>query len=411
MPATSNLSIFSRTGLVMGLDVGSAKLACLIAEVKPNALRIIGSAIRRSDGISRGKIIDLAEAEAAIRTVVAEAEQKADAQLTQVHISVNCSSPAYRTAQATLDTGGSLVEEHQLNSLVRDAYRRLDRDRYAVVQKFVTSYALDESTGVTRPLGMHCEQLSVAVAGIGLLKAPLANLQLAVEQSGLTVGRCVFGGYASAIGSTTEEERDVGVTVVDLGGAMASICAFSRKRVSQVSLVPFGGADITLDLAKLLGLQFDIAERVKVISEAAKINTADGSRLKTLHRALSAQGTSSNTSDQLVDDIIHARLEEIFSQVKTTLVAGGPLAHQIVLVGGGCKLLHAVELAQTVFGVPIKIGRLQPVDGLPVNAGPEYAAVLGLIIDSARTPIDTIANHLRGDQFSIWSKVVASFSR
>jgi cell division protein FtsA len=207
-----------RTGLVAALDVGSTKVACVIGRADQGTLKILGSALRESAGLRAGTVTSLDLAEQTIRDCVAAAENHADARIQNVLISVNCGQPASVTSRAAMALDGALVTDFHLRALLQDGRTRCRLDGYDIIQSAPTAYVVDEARGVRDPSGMFCQRIGVAMHAVAVKPSPLANLKLAVERCHLNVVGTLFAAYASGLATLTEDEKQTGATVIDMGG-------------------------------------------------------------------------------------------------------------------------------------------------------------------------------------------------
>src|SRR6202012_4372856 len=199
-----------RPGLVAALDVGSSKIACLIGRAEHSGLRILGAALRESQGIRAGTIVSLDLAEESIRDCVAAAENHADARIQNVLISVSCGQPVSVTSRAVMALDGSLVSDGHLRDLLADGRARCRLDGHEIIQSAPTTYVVDEARGVRNPSGMFCQRIGVAMHAVAVKPSPLQNLKLAVERCHLNVVGTLFGAYASGLATLTEDEKQIG---------------------------------------------------------------------------------------------------------------------------------------------------------------------------------------------------------
>src|SRR5215472_10967744 len=258
-----------RTGLIAALDVGSSKVVCLIGRAEPGSLRVLGAALRESQGIRAGTVTSLDLAEESIRDAVAAAENLADTRIQNVLLSVSCGGPTSVTSRAVMTIGGALVSDAHLRALIADGRSRCVLDGYEIVQSAPTSYVVDEARGVRNPSGMFCQRIGVAMHAVAVKPSPLQNLKLAVERCHLNVVRTLFGAYASGLATLTEDEKQIGATVIDMGGGCTSIAVFLEGHLVHADVVPVGGFAVTNDIARMLAAPLAAAERTKTLYGAA----------------------------------------------------------------------------------------------------------------------------------------------
>lgn len=192
-----------RPGLVTALDIGSSKIACLIGRAEHGSLRILGAALRESQGIRAGTVTSLDLVEESIRDCVAAAENHADARIQNVLISLNCGSPTSVTARAAMSLDGALVSDAHLRALLSEGRARCVLEGHEIIQSAPTAYVVDEARGVRDPSGMFCQRIGVAMHAVAVKPSPLQNLKLAVERCHLNVVGALFAPYASGLATLT----------------------------------------------------------------------------------------------------------------------------------------------------------------------------------------------------------------
>ncbi|HXL98482.1 MAG TPA: cell division protein FtsA, partial [Rhizomicrobium sp.] len=171
---TANAEAAFRTGLVAVLDIGSSKVVCLVGRAEPGNLRVLGAALRESQGIKAGTITGMDLAEEAIREAVAAAENHADARIQNVLIGVSCGSPISVNARAAMALDGALVSDAHLHALLADGRAKSGLEGYEVIQAAPTSYVVDEARGVRNPIGMFCQRIGVSMHAVAVKPSPLA---------------------------------------------------------------------------------------------------------------------------------------------------------------------------------------------------------------------------------------------
>ena len=196
-----------RPGLVTALDIGSSKIACLIGRAEHGSLRILGAALRESQGIRAGTVTSLDLVEESIRDCVAAAENHADARIQNVLISLNCGTPTSVTSRAAMSLDGALVTDAHLRALLAEGRARCVLEGHEIIQSAPTAYVVDEARGVRDPSGMFCQRIGVAMHAVAVKPSPLQNLKLAVERCHLNVVGALFAPYASGVAVLTVGEK------------------------------------------------------------------------------------------------------------------------------------------------------------------------------------------------------------
>ena len=384
-----------RTGLVAVLDIGTSKVVCLIGRAEPGNLKVLGAALRESQGLKCGTITNLDLAEEAIREAVAAAENHADTRIQNVLISINCGQPTSVTSRAAMALEGALVSDAHLRALLNEGRSRCRLEGFEVIQSAPTSYVVDEARGVRDPSGMFCERLGVSMHAVAVRPSPFQNLKLAVERCHLSVAGALFGAYASGLATLTPDEMQLGATVIDMGGGTTSIAVFLEGQLVHADVVPVGGAHVTADLARMLAAPLSAAERIKTLYGAALGEIESGADVVAVPQ-MGEDGSefAVRVPRSMLTRIIQPRLEEIFGEVNAKLRASGfdvAAGRRAVLTGGGCQLAGARELAGRVLNKQVRLGRPRTFAGLPAaSAGPDYATALGLLMAGATMPPETL---------------------
>jgi cell division protein FtsA len=377
-----------RTGLVAVLDVGSSKTVCLIGRSEPGSLRVIGAALRESQGIRAGTVVGMDLAEESIRDAVAAAENHADVRIQNVLISVNCGQPVSVTARAAMTLDGALVSDAHLRALLTDGRARCQLEGHEVIQSAPTTYVVDEARGVRNPSGMFCQRIGVAMHAVAVKPSPLNNLKLAVERCHLNVVGSLFAPFASGLAVLTEDEKQLGATVIDMGGGVTSIAVFLEGHLVHTDVISMGGQQVTSDLARMLAAPLSAAERAKTLYGAALGDMEAGADVIPLAQmGEDGEENAMRVPRSMLTRIIQARLEEIFGQVQTRLRTSGfdvAAGRRAVVPGGACQLAGVRELAARVLNKQVRIGRPQSFPGLPAaSLGPDYATAVGLLVAGA----------------------------
>ena len=384
-----------RHGLVSALDVGSSKVVCVIGRAEQGTLKVLGSALREAGGLRAGTVTSLDLAEDSIRDCVAAAENMADARIQNVLISVNCGQPVSVTSRAVASLDGALVSDAHLRALLADGRAKCRLEGHEVIQSAPTTYVVDEARGVRDPSGMFCQKIGVAMHAVAVRPSPLANLKLAVERCHLNVVGSLFAAYASGLATLSEDEKQIGATVIDMGGGVTSIAVFLEGHLVHADVVPLGGFAVTSDIAAMLAAPLSAAERAKTLYGAAMGDMEAGADVIPIAQ-MGEEGDENalRVPRSMLIRIIQARLEEIFTEVQKRLQAAGfdtVAGRRAVLTGGACQLAGTRELAARILNKQVRIGRPQSFPGLAAaSAGPDYAAAIGLMMAGATMPPEQI---------------------
>jgi cell division protein FtsA len=393
-----------RSGLVAALDVGSTKVCCVIGEVKPNKrnlgngegahLQVIGIGHQASRGVYSGAVVNLDEAERAIRLAVDAAERMAGQNISEVHVNVSGGRPCCTMHSAMMRIPGPSVTATDIKTVLAAAMRGIDSGKRVVLHATPVKFDLDDAKGVRYPEGMFGERLSAEVSAVTVSAGPARNLALAVERCHLGLAGLAVAPHAAGRAVLSEDELTLGVAVVDMGGATTSIAAFLDGHLIHSEVVPLGGHHITKDLATGLSTSIAHAERLKTLYGSALSSVWDEREMIAIP-LLGERGADpmQKVPRSMLTGIIRPRLEEILELVKERL-DGCPsaerAARQVVLTGGASQLTGLREVASQILGRNVRLGSPRPLPGMPEAAsGPAFAVVAGLL-DYAMKPDSTL---------------------
>jgi cell division protein FtsA len=394
-PKTRPLSP-KRSALVAVLDVGTSKIACLIARLKPqspqevlrrrsHSIDVIGFGHTLARGMKSGAVVDLEAAEAAIRQAFDLAERTAKMQLESVVVSVSAGKPASERISASVDVVGAAVSEGDIARVLAAGGRHSVRPGRAVLHSLPIGYSLDSTTGIRDPRGMLGRRFGIDMHLATLDAAVARNLMLAIERCHVGVEALTAGPYAAGLSVLADDEADLGAALIDMGAGTTTIAVFTGGRFVHIDGFALGGQNVTLDLARGLNARVADAERIKTLYGSVLSGSSDERDMITIpagdHDDREAPQFVSRAS---LVRIIKPRIEEILEMVRDRL-ANSPFAAEprgrVVLTGGGCQLPGLAELAGQILGRPVRIGRPLGISRVPEEAkGPAFAAATGLLV-------------------------------
>jgi cell division protein FtsA len=386
-----------RAAMVCALDVGTSKVACVIARLLPrppqevlrrrsHAIEVLGIGHTRASGIKAGAVVDLVEAEQAIRHAVDTAERMARAHVESIVVSVSAGRLASELYAASVDMRGPSATDGDIERVLAAGSRHSVRDGRAVLHSLPIGFSLDETRAIRDPRGMLGRRLGVDMHVVTADVAALRNLMLAVERCHLSVEAMVATPYMAALSVLADDEADLGAAVIDIGAGTTTTAVFTAGRFVHADGFALGGNHVTMDLARGLTTRIADAERIKNLYGSAISSPSDDRDMVTV----SPVGEDDNGEPphlvpraQLVR-IISPRVEEILEMVRDRL-AKSPFAAdprgRVVLTGGASQLAGLSELAARILGRQVRSGRPLGVGGLPDAAkGPAFAVAAGLLV-------------------------------
>jgi cell division protein FtsA len=383
-----------RAGTVSVLDIGTSKIACLIGRLKPcpaqevlprrtHRIEVLGIGHTRAAGIKGGSIIDLAEAERAIRHAVAAAERMAGVQIDSVIVSVSAGRPASELFAATVHANGAAVSDSDIDRVLAAGSRHSVREGRAVLHSLPIGYALDDARGLRDPRGMLGQRLGVDMHVVTVDAAAIRNLMLCVERCHLSVAAMVATPYVAALAAFTDDEADLGAAVVDMGAGTTTLAVFSQGHFVHADGFALGGRHVTMDLARGLNARIADAERVKTLYGSVLSGATDEHDMVAVSQGDEREAPHA-VARATLGRIIRPRAEEILEMARDRLLrspfAADPRG-RIVLTGGASQLNGLPELAARIFGRQVRVGRPLGLAGLPDAAkGPAFAVAAGLLV-------------------------------
>jgi cell division protein FtsA len=379
------------TFVVAGLDIGSTKTCAVLLEVtqeeaRSPAYRVLGVGQSRSGGIRRDVVTDLEETTSSVRSAMKEAELMAGVRADRVftgiagnHIDANVSTGVVAVGSGEIES----ADVDRVHEVARAVVVPSDRE---VLHVLPQEYRVDGQAEIRDPVGMAGTRLEAEVYIITCSAAAAANLRKAVGRAGYRVEAFVHEPVATARAVLTEDEREVGVALVDLGAATTELAVFRDSKTQHLATIPWGGASLTSDLVKGLSIPYAEAERAKEQYGVASVQLVDPR--ETVDLPGPSPDSRREVPRELIAHIIEQRLDEILELSATEIERAGEeesLGAGVVLTGGGSELTGAVDVAHHVFGVPARVGT--PGGGLGGLADavrkPRFATATGLALFGA----------------------------
>lgn len=370
--------------VIAALDIGSSKVSALIAARDgENRLRVLGTGQRESRGVKRGYVTDMSVSEGAVREAVEQAERMSGVTVEDVWASYGAGGLVSDVANVEVELGGHQIEQSDVAELLAAGTGAIDRGGHVVLHAHPALYTLDGVEGVAQPVGLHARRLGVDIHVVAADPAPLRNMDLTIRQAHLGVRAIVAAPMASALACLSEEERELGVALVELGAEVTNVSLHAGGMLVGLRSIPLGAKDITDDIACAFGVRRRDAERMKCFHGSAMTSPRDNHEMIDA-LAIGAEDTGEpvRISRAQLMTVIRARTEEITIQVDAALKSlgfTGPIGRQVVLTGGGAELKNIADYVQGVLGRAVRVGRPRAVAGLPdAHSGPGFSTLVGL---------------------------------
>jgi cell division protein FtsA len=377
--------------IVGGLDIGSAKTTAVIAEVigdRHNSamVKILGVGQARTTGLRRGIVSDIEETTRSIKKAIQDAERMAGTPVQSIYAGI-----AGEHVRAMISTGVVAVNGDEITKADVDRANEVARaqpipqDR-ELLHAIPQEYTVDRSSGVRDPIGMIGTRLETEMYLVTIGSSPAMNLRKSVERAGYSVRELVLEPLASALAVLTEDEKELGVALVEMGAGTTDIAVFHEGKIRHLGTINFGGNNVTSDIVHGIGVTQADAERLKERYGCAYEPLVDSEEIIQLPSTV-AQGDRQIPREVLAH-IIHQRMDEIFDLVQKEIDRAGfgqRLSGGVVVTGGAAAMQGVAELAADVFGTGVRVGIPgENIGGLTDSVeAPRFATVVGLAIYAA----------------------------
>ncbi|MBL8636016.1 MAG: cell division protein FtsA [Myxococcales bacterium] len=375
-----------REEIIVGLDIGTTKVACLVGEVTDDGVDIIGVGTQPCSGLKKGVVVNIDSTVAAIAKAVEEAEHMAGVEITQVYAGIAGSHIKAFHSEGVVAIRDREVRPDDIERVIEAAKAvSIPQDR-EILHVVPREYSIDQQDGIKEPLGMAGVRLEARVHIVTAASASAQNIIKCCTRCNLEVQDLVLEPYATAESVLHSDEKELGVALLDIGGGTSDLVVFSEGSLVHTIVLPVGGHQLTNDIAVGLRTPMTEAERIKhrygcaltsLISEdeTIEVPSVGGRPPRVMPRTV-------------LSDILQPRVDEIFSLVREEIERCGlaeTLASGMVVTGGSTILQGLPELAEEILGMPVRRGVPQGVGGLAdVVKSPIYATAVGLVLYGAR---------------------------
>ena len=369
------------------LDVGTSKVAALIALVGAGEPRVIGVGQRVCHGVRRGLVADMEKTESAVRAAVDQAERNAGVQAGAVYVNMSAGGLRSEVETVEIDIGGHRIADADMANLLAAGRARIDPGNRTVLHAQPALYAVDGNF-VENPVGFHADRLGMDIHVVTADTPPIRNLDLAVRSAHLGVRTMVASPAAASLAVLAREERELGVALIEIGAGVTNIAVHLMGQLVGVASVPMGAGDITNDIASAFATRRSYAERLKTLYGAAITAQKDNHDLIEIPPISDDEGaeTAQVPRSQIIAVVRH-RLDLLFGEVALRLPQlgfAGPQARQVVLTGGGAEIKSIADFAQGVLGKNVRVGKPGGLTGLPdAQSGSAFATLVGLALFAA----------------------------
>lgn len=399
--------------IVAGLDIGSAKISCFIAELDEQFTpSVIGYGQHVATGMKKGMIVDMDRTETAMREAVRQAEDMAGVEIGGVIVSVGGIHLRSHTTDGLVVLNNHEITDADIFKVIDVARaRQMEGDRQ-IIHAQATKYVLDDQTDIRDPRGMMGSRMEADVHIISAASAAIRNIMRCVERCNLEVQDIVVQGYASAMSCLVPDERELGVALVDMGGGTCDIAIYVEGALVHTAVVPVGGQHVTADIARGLSTPLATAERIKTLHGCAMSSTiSEDEEIEISHVGEDIGDALHITKSQLAG-IIQPRCEEMLEMIRDQIEQSGfesSIGRRVVLTGGCSQLSGLAKLAEGVLDKSVRVARpnqqtgVGSVEGLTdLSGAPQFSTAIGLLLYAAKQAAQESRAPRRGFNFLGW---------
>jgi cell division protein FtsA len=370
--------------LIVGLDIGTSKVACLVAQMRADGeLEILGMGGHESKGLKKGVVVNIESTVTGIQRALEEAELMADCKIASAFVGI-----AGSHIRSFNSTGMVAIKDREVGAL--DVERAIDTARAVniptdqqILHVLRQEFIIDGQEDVREPIGMSGLRLEVKVHIVTGAVSAAQNIVKCVRRCGLEVSDLILQPLASSRAVLSEDERDLGVCLLDIGGGTTDIAIFTNGAIRHTAVIPIAGDQITNDIAMALRTPTAEAEAIKIRHGVALRQLADPNEMIEVPGI--GERAPRSLSRQTLAEVIEPRVEELFSLVQQVLRESGfeeLLCSGVVLTGGSSVMHGMVELGEEIFHMPVRLGIPRYAGGLAaVVRNPRFATGVGLLLD------------------------------
>jgi len=394
--------------LLVGLDIGTSKVVAIVGEVSPEgSVEVIGVGSHPSRGLKKGVVVNIESTVQSIQRAIEEAELMAGCEIRSVYAGI-----AGGHIRSLNSHGIVAIRENEVNHT--DVERVIDAARAVAIpadQKILhilpQEFIIDGQEGIKEPVGMSGVRLEARVHMVTGAVSAAQNIVKCVRRCGLEVDDVILQQLASSYAVLTEDEKDLGVCLCDIGGGTTDIAVFAHGAIHHSAVIPIAGDQVTNDIAVALRTPTHHAEDLKIKYACALTQLANPE--ETIEVPSVGERPPRRLVRQTLAEVVEPRYEELFNLVLAELKRSGfesMIAAGIVLTGGGAKMDGAIELAEEVFNMPVRLGSPQYVSGLvDVVRNPIYATGVGLLLFGSEASRNAVHRNRIESSAGIWDRM------
>ncbi len=368
--------------LIVGLDIGTSKIACIVAEVTAEGtLEVVGAGMHQSSGMKKGMVVNIDATVGAIQQALQEAELMADCKIREVYTGIAGGHIRSSNAHGMIKIKDKEVAQTDVVRAIETASSISLPGDQQILHILEQEFSIDGQEGIKRPLGMSGLRLEVEIHIVTGAVSAVQNILKCIHRCGLEVNDMILQPLASSKAVLAEDEKELGVCLVDIGGGTTDVAIFTNGAIRHTAVIPIAGDQITNDIAMALRTPTKDAEDIKIKYGCALRQLATDAPIEVPGVG---ERSARMLSRQTLAEVIEPRVEELYSLVQTELRRSGLedlLSSGIVITGGSAALQGMVELGEEIFHLPVRLGLPRNIGGLSaVVKTPRYATGVGLLL-------------------------------
>jgi cell division protein FtsA len=381
------MSSSAESKLIVGLDIGTSKVVCIVGEVnKAGIIKVVGVGSHPSRGLKKGVVINIESTVQSIQRAIEEAELMAGCQIHSVYAGIAGSHIRSMNSHGIVAIKDREVEQYDIDRVLDAAKAVAIPADQRILHVLPQEYVIDMQEGIKEPVGMSGVRLEAKVHMVSGALNAVQNIEKCVQRCGLEIDDIILEQLASSYAVLTDDEKELGVCMVDIGGGTTDIAIFTEGAIRHTAVIPIAGDQVTNDIAMALRTPTQHAEEIKIKYACALTQLAGPDELIKVPSV--GEREPRNLSRQALAEVVEPRYEELFTLIQAELRRSGfedIIAAGVVLTGGTSKMEGVVELAEEIFHVPVRLAKPGGVEGLSdVVANPIYATSVGLLIYGAK---------------------------
>ncbi|PKO54467.1 MAG: cell division protein FtsA [Betaproteobacteria bacterium HGW-Betaproteobacteria-2] len=389
--------------LIVGLDIGTSKIVAIVAELQPEGtLKVIGLGQHTSRGLKKGVVINIDSTMQAIQRALEEAELMADCKISSVFTGIAGSHIKSLNSHGMVKIKDAEVMQADVDRVVDTARAIALPSDQQILHILTQEFIIDGQEDVREPLGMSGMKLEVKVHIVTGAVAAAQNIVKCIRRCGLEVSDLILQPLASSMAVLTEDEKELGVCLVDIGGGTTDIAVFKQGAIRHTAVVPIAGDQVTNDIAVAFRTPTQAAEEIKIKHGCALRQLADP------REVVEVPGVDGREPRQLsvqtLAEVIEPRIVELYELVLSELRRSGMeemIASGIVITGGSSMMRGMVELGEEIFHMPVRLGMPRYVGGLSEVVGnPRYATGVGLVLMGKQQVERHLQNQMESGSFA-----------